>query len=57
MKFVQYIYTSSLPLAMRLKKAAVELFPGGEWLSLREDSESELWWDRLRGILDSFIGG
>jgi hypothetical protein len=49
-------YQSNPTIVAVFKKGAIELFPGREWLSLREDSKSELWWDRLRGILDSFVG-
>ena len=39
------------------KSAMLILFPDARqgWTSLPDDAGSELWWDRLRGILDSFV--
>jgi hypothetical protein len=48
-------YQSNPTVVAAFKSAAVKLFPDRQWTSPPKDANSELWWDRLRGILDSFV--
>jgi hypothetical protein len=52
-------YRSNSTVVAAFKSAAVKLLPDPRrgWKSPPGDASSELWWDRLRGILDSFVAG
>ena len=52
-------YQPNHTVVAAFKSATVILFPEAHrsWKSLPDDADSELWWDRLRGILDSFVAG
>src|ERR1700722_2382882 len=48
-------YRSNPIVVAAFESAVVKLFPDRVWRSPPHDAGSELWWDRLRGILDSFV--
>ena len=50
-------YRSNPTVVAAFESATLILFPDPRrgWKSLPDDAGSELWWDRLRGILDSFV--
>jgi hypothetical protein len=52
--FLSPQYQSNTTVIAAFKSAADKLFQVRWWLP-PGDAGSELWWDRLRGILDSFI--
>jgi hypothetical protein len=48
-------YQSNSTVVAAFKNAVVKLFPNHVWSLPPDDAVSELWWDRLRGILDEFV--
>ena len=50
-------HQSNTTVVAAFKSAVVILFPNNVWVLPPDDAGSELWWDRLRGILDSFVAG
>ncbi len=50
-------YQSNSTVVAAFKNAAGKVFQDRLWQSPPDDAGSQLWWDILRSILDSFVAG